>query len=111
MDPTARSRGIVEERDATAAERAITEINPGFYCVRSSALRAAASASCAPTTPRASTTSPTSSASRRAAGERIVTVELQRPEEVAGINTRAELARMESDAAGGDRSSAGWPPA
>jgi bifunctional UDP-N-acetylglucosamine pyrophosphorylase/glucosamine-1-phosphate N-acetyltransferase len=29
------------------------------------------------------------------AGERIVTVELQRPEEVAGINTRAELARME----------------
>src|SRR5262249_20538303 len=24
---------IVEERDASAAERAITEVNPGFYCV------------------------------------------------------------------------------
>src|SRR5437667_49915 len=29
---------IVEERDATEAERAVTEINPGLYCVRSEVL-------------------------------------------------------------------------
>ena len=34
-----RVRGIVEERDATPAERAITEVNPGFYCVRAEVLR------------------------------------------------------------------------
>src|SRR5207244_2455507 len=29
---------IVEERDATPAERTITEVNPGLYCVRSAIL-------------------------------------------------------------------------
>ena len=34
-----RVRGIVEERDATPEEQAITEVNPGFYCVRAAVLR------------------------------------------------------------------------
>jgi bifunctional UDP-N-acetylglucosamine pyrophosphorylase/glucosamine-1-phosphate N-acetyltransferase len=90
-----RVRGIVEERDATPAERAITEVNPGFYCVRMEALR------------------PLIAALRNdnaqhefyltdivglaaAAGRTVIAIETERAGEVAGINTRAELARMES---------------
>ena len=41
-DPDGRVRGIVEERDATAEEKTITEINPGVYCVRRRVAAAAA---------------------------------------------------------------------
>ena len=37
-EPEGGCVGIVEERDATDAERAITEVNPGFYCVRAEVL-------------------------------------------------------------------------
>ncbi len=30
--PEGRIRGIIEEKDATAAQRKIAEVNPGFYC-------------------------------------------------------------------------------
>ena len=37
-DEAGRVRGIVEHRDASPAERAITEVNPGLYCVRAAVL-------------------------------------------------------------------------
>src|SRR5262249_14217463 len=36
--PDGHVAGIVEERDATDAERRITEVNPGFYAVRAEVL-------------------------------------------------------------------------
>jgi bifunctional UDP-N-acetylglucosamine pyrophosphorylase/glucosamine-1-phosphate N-acetyltransferase len=92
--PDGQVTGIVEQRDATEADRAITEINPGFYCIRSSALgRFLGELRADNAQGEYYLTDVVGLAAR--AGERIVTVELQRPEEVAGINTRAELARME----------------
>ena len=58
----ARSTPIVEERDATAEQRAITEINAGDVRLRRRPARARRWASSPPTTSRARSTSPTSSA-------------------------------------------------
>ena len=58
---TAASPRIVEQRDATADERAIDEINTSIYCFRREPARPRPCAASAPRTPRASTTSPTSS--------------------------------------------------
>ena len=60
-DEDGRLAGIVEYRDATPAQRAITETNVGAYVFAAGALRGACRA-CGATTTRASTTSPTSSA-------------------------------------------------
>jgi bifunctional UDP-N-acetylglucosamine pyrophosphorylase/glucosamine-1-phosphate N-acetyltransferase len=87
--------GIVEQKDATEAERAITEVNPGFYCVRASLLF--------PLLGRLRSdnaqgelylTDVVGLAARD--GKTIVSVETERPHELSGINTRAELARAES---------------
>jgi len=87
-----RVTGIVEQKDATAADRAITEVNPGFYCVRASLLF--------PLLGRLRSdnaqgelylTDVVGMAAR--AGKTVVSVETDRPHELAGINTRAELAR------------------
>jgi bifunctional UDP-N-acetylglucosamine pyrophosphorylase/glucosamine-1-phosphate N-acetyltransferase len=86
--------GIVEERDATPAERAITEINPGFYVVRSEILF-----------PLLGRLRPDNAQGEiyltdvvRLTAEtgRVHAVCGDRPDEVIGVNTRAELARMES---------------
>ncbi len=93
--PDGQVARIVEERDATPAERAITEINPGFYCVRTDVLF--------PLLPelRADNaqgelylTDLVALAAR--AGHRVLAVVTDEPWEVAGINTRAELAGMEA---------------
>jgi bifunctional UDP-N-acetylglucosamine pyrophosphorylase/glucosamine-1-phosphate N-acetyltransferase len=89
-----RVTGIVEQKDATEAERAITEVNPGFYCVRASLLF--------PLLGRLRSdnaqgelylTDVVGMAAR--GGKTVVSVETERPHELAGINTRAELARTE----------------
>src|SRR5258706_6103646 len=94
-DEAGNVRGIVEDRDATPAERAITEVNPGLYCVRADVL--------APLLAELRTdnaqgelylTDVVGLAAR--AGRTIASLELERPQELAGINTRAELAQMEA---------------
>jgi bifunctional UDP-N-acetylglucosamine pyrophosphorylase/glucosamine-1-phosphate N-acetyltransferase len=94
-DDAGRVRGIVEHRDATVAEREIKEVNPGLYCVRSSVLF--------PLLRELRTdnaqgelylTDIVGLAARD--GRTVASVVLENPDEVAGINTRAELTRMEA---------------
>jgi bifunctional UDP-N-acetylglucosamine pyrophosphorylase/glucosamine-1-phosphate N-acetyltransferase len=86
--------GIVEERDATAAERAITEVNPGFYVFRSEILF--------PLLRRLRPDNAqgelylTDAVRLTAETGRVEAVCSDRPSEVIGVNTRAELAKMES---------------
>jgi bifunctional UDP-N-acetylglucosamine pyrophosphorylase/glucosamine-1-phosphate N-acetyltransferase len=94
-DAAGRVRGIVEHRDATPAEREIKEVNPGLYCVRASVLF--------PLLRELRTDNAqgelylTDVVGLAAAAARpIASVELERPDELAGINTRAELAQMET---------------
>ena len=89
-----RVTGIVEQRDATVAQRAITEINPGFYCVRAEVLF--------PMLRRLKANNAQgelylTDLVGMAAGDglRVASLESDSPAEVTGINTRAELARME----------------
>ncbi len=90
-----RVRGIVEERDATAAERAITEINPGFYCVRAELLRPLLAALRDDNAQREYYLTDIVGLAA-AGGHTVLTVEAERADEVAGINSRVELARMEA---------------
>jgi bifunctional UDP-N-acetylglucosamine pyrophosphorylase/glucosamine-1-phosphate N-acetyltransferase len=90
-----RVRGIVEERDATPAERAITEVNPGFYCVRMGVLRSLIAALRDDNAQREFYLTDIVGLAAQA-GHRVIAIETERPSEVAGINTRAELARMEA---------------
>jgi bifunctional UDP-N-acetylglucosamine pyrophosphorylase/glucosamine-1-phosphate N-acetyltransferase len=90
-----RVRGIVEERDATPVERAITEVNPGFYCVRMDALRPLLAALRDDNVQHEFYLTDIVGLAAEA-GRTVIAVETERPAEVAGINTRAELARMES---------------
>jgi bifunctional UDP-N-acetylglucosamine pyrophosphorylase/glucosamine-1-phosphate N-acetyltransferase len=90
-----RVRGIVEERDATVAERAITEINPGFYCVRADVLRPLLAALRDDNAQGELYLTDIVGLAARA-GRRVTALEVARPDEVAGINTRAELAQMEA---------------
>src|SRR5262245_19011419 len=87
--------GIVEERDASDAERAIREINPGFYAVRSEVLFTLL-AELRPDNAQGELylTDVVGLAAR--GGRRVRTVEGGSRDEVAGVNTRAELARMET---------------
>lgn len=93
-DDAGRVRGIVEQKDATPAERAIQEVNPGFYCVRTSALSLLGQLQANNAQGELYLTDLVALVAGR--GERVETVMLERPEEVAGINTRTELARMET---------------
>jgi len=94
-DSTGAVVGIVEERDATGAERAITEINPGFYAVRAGVLSPLL-AGLRPSNDQGELylTDIVGLAAR--AGRRVCGVRAERPDELAGINTRAELARMDA---------------
>jgi bifunctional UDP-N-acetylglucosamine pyrophosphorylase/glucosamine-1-phosphate N-acetyltransferase len=88
-------RGIVEEAEATSAERRVTEINAGIYCFRAPRLF--------PALRRVGPSSvkkelylpdvlPILRQGRGRAGGRIATVLAEDPQEALGINTRAELA-------------------
>jgi bifunctional UDP-N-acetylglucosamine pyrophosphorylase/glucosamine-1-phosphate N-acetyltransferase len=85
---------IVEERDASAEERLVREVNPGIYCVRSEFLREAL-AGLAPDNAQGELylTDVVAAAVRR--GGPVVTEPVD-PAEVAGINSRAELAALEA---------------
>src|SRR4030095_11112237 len=88
-DSAGRVRGIVEHRDATPAEREIKEVNPGLYCVRASVLLPLLREIRADNDQgELSLTDVVGLAAQ--AGHAIASVELEGPQEVAGINTRAE---------------------
>ncbi|HWP64713.1 MAG TPA: bifunctional UDP-N-acetylglucosamine diphosphorylase/glucosamine-1-phosphate N-acetyltransferase GlmU [Candidatus Limnocylindria bacterium] len=93
-DGTGRVERIVEERDASPAERAITEINPGFYCIRSDVLEPALGR-LRPSNAQAELYLTDVVGMVAQAGGRVESVCVSDPGEVAGINTRAELAAME----------------
>jgi bifunctional UDP-N-acetylglucosamine pyrophosphorylase / glucosamine-1-phosphate N-acetyltransferase len=94
-DAAGHVRGIVEERDATANEKTITEVNPGFYCVRAEALRSLVAALRDDNAQGEFYLTDIVGLAAQA-GHRVIALESERPDEVAGINTRAELAGMEA---------------
>jgi bifunctional UDP-N-acetylglucosamine pyrophosphorylase/glucosamine-1-phosphate N-acetyltransferase len=93
-DPNGELIRIVEERDATDAEKNITEINAGIYAVSSDFLFSAL---------QGVTNSNRQQeyyltdivAAALSAGKRVGTVEAEDTREIMGINTREELALME----------------
>jgi bifunctional UDP-N-acetylglucosamine pyrophosphorylase/glucosamine-1-phosphate N-acetyltransferase len=93
-DPNGEMIRIVEERDATDAEKNITEINAGIYAVSSDFLFSAL---------QGVTNSNRQQeyyltdivAAALSAGKRVGTVEAEDAREIMGINTREELALME----------------
>lgn len=93
-DDAGRVQGIVEQKDASPAERAIKEINPGFYCVRASALGLLDQLRANNAQGELYLTDLVALVAGQ--GQRVETVRLERADEVTGINTRAELARMDT---------------
>ena len=93
--PDGRVTGIVEERDANQAQRGITEVNPGLYAVRSEVLFPLL-AELRPDNAQGELYLTDLVALAARAGRRVSTIAARSPEELAGINTRAELARMEA---------------
>jgi bifunctional UDP-N-acetylglucosamine pyrophosphorylase/glucosamine-1-phosphate N-acetyltransferase len=94
-DGDGRVQRIVEERDATPAERAITEINPGFYCIRSEVLGPLL-ARLRPNNVQGELYLTDVVGMAAADRLRVSTVPVADADEVAGINTHAELAGMEA---------------
>ena len=94
-DAEGRVRRVVEQRDATPAERAITEINPGFYCIRSDVLGPLLDR-LRPDNAQGELYLTDLVAMAAGNGRGVATVPVADAGEVAGINTRGELARMES---------------
>jgi len=87
--------GIVEERDATPAQRAITEINPGFYCVDADILFRLLGR-LEPKNAQGELYLTDLVHLTRAEGRRVLAVRVDDRTELAGVNTRAELAAMEA---------------
>jgi bifunctional UDP-N-acetylglucosamine pyrophosphorylase/glucosamine-1-phosphate N-acetyltransferase len=86
---------IVEHRDASPAERAVREINAGIYAFDLGPLFPALE-EIASNNSQQEYYLPDLVGIYRRAGRRVVAMAVGRPEEVQGINTRAELAAMSS---------------
>src|SRR5439155_1339221 len=86
---------VVEERDLTAAERGIREINPGIYCTSAAFLEAALARLTNDNAQREYYLTDLVGIAV-ADGLRVTAVAVDDPDEVAGINSRAELAAVES---------------
>ena len=83
--------GIREERDCTAEERAIDEINAGFYCFDSARLRPALAA-CKPDNAQGEIYLTDAVASFAVGGGDVPTLEAEDPTEIQGVNALADLA-------------------
>jgi bifunctional UDP-N-acetylglucosamine pyrophosphorylase/glucosamine-1-phosphate N-acetyltransferase len=92
-DADGRLQAIVEERDASDEQRLVREVNPGIYCVRGPFL-ANALAGLAPNNAQGELYLTDTVAAAVERGGPVVT-EPVHPAEVAGINSRADLARLE----------------
>ncbi|MBI5478779.1 MAG: bifunctional N-acetylglucosamine-1-phosphate uridyltransferase/glucosamine-1-phosphate acetyltransferase [Deltaproteobacteria bacterium] len=102
---------IVEHKDATPAERAIDEVNSGIYCIDAAFLRTAIAGlenrnaqgefyltdlvARAAAGGRAAAGAPGAEGPRVAQSSSVATIEAE-PDEVMGINDRAELARADA---------------
>jgi len=86
-----RFTGIREERDCTADERAIDEINAGFYCFDAAQLRPALAA-CQPNNAQGELYLTDAVASFAEAGDDVPTLEAEDATEIQGVNTLADLA-------------------
>ncbi len=96
-EPDGRVRGIVEDRDLAPAERGIREINPGIYCVRSRALWPALGRLRADNA-QGEYYLTDIVAMAVAAAERVETSTVPDAGEVAGINSRHDMALLEERA-------------
>lgn len=85
---------IVEERDATAEQRAVTEVNGGVYALRAEGLWGALAA--LPLAPNGETYLTALAAHFRAHGDAVDAVTRDDARDVIGVNTRADLALAES---------------
>ncbi len=85
---------IVEEKEASKKQRAIREINPGFYCFRISSLLSGLALLSRSHRTREYYLTDLLHILRRQ-GKKIIALEARSPQEVRGINTRQELADME----------------
>jgi bifunctional UDP-N-acetylglucosamine pyrophosphorylase / glucosamine-1-phosphate N-acetyltransferase len=95
-DPTTGVTAIVEARDATSEQRAITEINTGVYLVDAAFLREALD-TLAPNNAQGEYYLTDIVAIGRARGMRVLGWRAGDASEFAGINSREELATMEVD--------------
>ncbi len=84
---------IVEARDASPEELAVTEVNAGLYGFRRAGL-AGLLAGLRPENSQGEYYLTDVVAALRGAGERVAAVPLADPEEMLGVNTRADLARV-----------------
>ncbi len=87
--------GIVEERDLAAAERGIREVNPGIYCTSAAFLDAALARITNDNAQREYYLTDLVGIAV-GDGQRVTAVAVDDCDEVAGINSRAELAAVES---------------
>ncbi|HWP56545.1 MAG TPA: bifunctional UDP-N-acetylglucosamine diphosphorylase/glucosamine-1-phosphate N-acetyltransferase GlmU [Candidatus Acidoferrales bacterium] len=87
-------RSIVEERDASAQERAIREVNAGIYAVRAPFIFSAL-AQITNRNDQQEYYLPDIVRVALGQGQKVVTVKLDDESEIRGINTREELALME----------------
>ncbi len=92
-DPNGNFLKIVEQKDCTPAERAITELNPGFYCFDVPALLAALG-SLTPANAQGEYYLTDLPAHMLAAGLAVGTVFHEDAGELDGINSRVDLAAM-----------------
>ena len=93
-DPQGNLRGIVEERDATEAQRALREVNAGVYAAAPQFLFAALT-EITNDNDQKEYYLPDVVKMALAKGERVATVRIADENEIRGINTREELAMME----------------
>ena len=93
-DGAGRLEAVVEERDASDAQKPIREVNPGIYCVRSGFLIEAL-AGLTPNNAQGELYLTDIVATAVGRGGPVVTEPVD-PHEVAGINSRADLAGLES---------------
>ena len=91
-DGAGRFECIVEDRDATPEQRAVREVNVGVYCFRVPAL-ARALGRVRPHNRQREYYLPDAVTLLAAEGAGVVTVRVEDPDEMIGINSRAELAQ------------------
>ncbi len=87
-------RAVVEERDATAEQRAIHEVNSGFCAFDAAWLWQ--HLPCVPVAPNGERYLPALAGMAVAAGDRVATLVLDDVMEALGVNTRAALAEAEA---------------
>jgi bifunctional UDP-N-acetylglucosamine pyrophosphorylase/glucosamine-1-phosphate N-acetyltransferase len=94
-DAGGRFLRIVEEKDASPEETSIREVNAGIYCVRTAEIRDALR-QIRPANRQREYYLTDAVSLLAAGGRQVVTVDVPDPDEMIGINTRAELAEADA---------------